>query len=269
MADKDKPVSSLSGNDRINLMNTNAQQVMKNVGMGDLYPHVIQASQATGGRVQPYEMVAAIARESSFNPRAKSSISSATGLGQFTKDTAKQLGINPLDPVQSINGMAQYLDQLKTRIGTDDPKKAQMAYMLGGGGYNKYIKGGKPAGANDVPQLLNKWESAINALESGYTDKSFWQGNLKGDKKFVANKYNEGDMSLTPPEMQSGNSGALSKFASPQATSEQGEDYFSQRRRALQEAANNFSGASERYNKTRNGSILSQLLNEQNGEQTA
>lgn len=54
-----------------------------------------------------------IKQESNFDPKANSG--SALGIAQFTPETAKGLGINPQDPIQSLNGaaglMARYVKQ--------------------------------------------------------------------------------------------------------------------------------------------------------------
>lgn len=41
----------------------------------------------------------------------------ATGIAQFMPDTAKELGVNPLDPMESIDGAARYLNQLFNKFG--------------------------------------------------------------------------------------------------------------------------------------------------------
>lgn len=51
-----------------------------------------------------------IKKESQFCPYARS-YRGAVGLAQFMPGTARLLGINPYDPVQSIRGAARYLNQ--------------------------------------------------------------------------------------------------------------------------------------------------------------
>lgn len=53
----------------------------------------------------------------------------ALGIAQFMPATAKELGINPLDPAQAIPGAARYLAGLKRSLGTWD--KAVAAYNWG------------------------------------------------------------------------------------------------------------------------------------------
>lgn len=59
---------------------------------------------------------------------------------QFMPGTAAGLGIDPHDPVQSINGAATYLKQLYDQFG--DWKLAVAAYNAGPGAVKKY--GGVP-----------------------------------------------------------------------------------------------------------------------------
>ena len=54
----------------------------------------------------------------------------ASGLMQFMPDTAKEYGINPLDPVESIFGAAQYLRKSLDRFGGDE-SKAVASYNAG------------------------------------------------------------------------------------------------------------------------------------------
>lgn len=59
--------------------------------------------------------------ESRFRPDIisgqKRSRTGATGIAQFMPDTAKELGVNPLDPMESIDGAARYLSQLFDKFG--------------------------------------------------------------------------------------------------------------------------------------------------------
>lgn len=59
-----------------------------------------------------------IGKESSWNPNAKNPNSSATGIAQFTKATAQDFGIDPLDPYASLDAAAKYNAQLYKREGS-------------------------------------------------------------------------------------------------------------------------------------------------------
>lgn len=79
--------------------------------------------------VDPARLKAHIDQESSFRPNAYNSETGATGLGQFTPETAKALGIDPRDPKQAIDGMGRLLAENQASLG--DPSKASAAYFGG------------------------------------------------------------------------------------------------------------------------------------------
>lgn len=69
----------------------------------------------------PPELLAAqIKQESGFNPNAVSS-AGAQGISQFMPGTAKEMGVNPLDPASAIPGGAQYLRQNIDKFGGSVP----------------------------------------------------------------------------------------------------------------------------------------------------
>ncbi|MEM3335460.1 MAG: lytic transglycosylase domain-containing protein [Thermoplasmata archaeon] len=84
-------------------------------------------------------------RESmNFNPKVingeiKSPVG-ALGIAQFMPETAKWLGVDPLNPEDAIRGAAKYLDWLYKQLG--DWKLAVAAYNAGIGNVQKY--GGIP-----------------------------------------------------------------------------------------------------------------------------
>lgn len=59
-------------------------------------------------KVSPLLLVALIYQESRFDPEAQSP-TGPLGLMQFTQETARRLGVDPLDPVKSIEAGAKYL----------------------------------------------------------------------------------------------------------------------------------------------------------------
>lgn len=59
-----------------------------------------------------------IGKESSWNPNARNPNSTATGIAQFTKGTAKDFNLNPLDPYASLDAAAKYDAQLFKKHGS-------------------------------------------------------------------------------------------------------------------------------------------------------
>jgi len=67
--------------------------------------------------VPPELFLALVHAESSFNPNARSHVG-AIGLTQLMPGTAKELGVNPHDPVQNLVGGARYLRLQYERFGS-------------------------------------------------------------------------------------------------------------------------------------------------------
>jgi hypothetical protein len=81
--------------------------------------------------IDPKMLLALAATESNFNPAAVSP-AGAMGLMQFMPGTAKQYGIDPMDPRQAMFGAAQYLRDLNAMKGIDgDWSKTLAAYNAG------------------------------------------------------------------------------------------------------------------------------------------
>jgi hypothetical protein len=74
-------------------------------------------------------------QESGFNPKAVSP-KGAVGIFQHMPATAKELGIDPTDPNQSIQGGVKYMGQLLNQY-KKDPVQALAAYNWGMGNLNK------------------------------------------------------------------------------------------------------------------------------------
>jgi hypothetical protein len=97
---------------------------------------------------------ALITQESGGNQGAVSP-KGATGIMQLMPGTAKELGVDPTDPYQNVEGGMRYLAQQYERFGTWP--LALAAYNAGPGAVQKY--GGIPPFAetqNYVPAILNR-----------------------------------------------------------------------------------------------------------------
>ena len=94
---------------------------------------------ATRNGIPPELFLRQIGAESSWNPDAVSP-AGARGLGQLMEGTAKDLGVDPNDPIQNLDGSARYLKQQYDQFG--DWGLALSAYNSGPANVQKY--GGIP-----------------------------------------------------------------------------------------------------------------------------
>src|ERR1051325_5180359 len=101
-------------------------------------------------------------QESGYNPSARSS-AGATGLMQLMPDTAKQLGVDPTDPAQNIEGGTRYLKQLHDQFG-GDTDLALAAYNAGPGNVQK--------AGNKIPNIpeTQNYVQSIKAKMGGGAD---------------------------------------------------------------------------------------------------
>jgi soluble lytic murein transglycosylase-like protein len=96
---------------------------------------------ASAANVSPTLLAALIWQESRWNPQAVSS-KGAMGLAQLMPGTARDLGVNPLDPIANLHGGARYLRQLLDQF-DGNVEKALAAYNAGPGRVRS--AGGVPA----------------------------------------------------------------------------------------------------------------------------
>lgn len=116
--------------------------------------------------VDPVLLTSLIGQESSFNQNAVSS-AGAIGYGQLMPDTAAELGVDPYDPEQNIDGSARYLRQMLDSNG-GNVKLALAAYNAGQGAVNQY--GGIPPYAET--------QDYVSSVMSGYRDNLATDGAL-------------------------------------------------------------------------------------------
>jgi hypothetical protein len=111
-----------------------------------------------------------ITQESGFNQynsagQPLTSSAGAIGLGQLMPGTAADLGVNPYDWRQNLEGAAKYFSQQLSRFGRAD--LALSAYNSGPGGSEQY---GKVA---DNPETQNYVASILGALGDSALDTAF------------------------------------------------------------------------------------------------
>lgn len=115
---------------------------------------IVRAAAARRG-IRPGLLEGLVAQESGWRPDVKSE-AGAIGPAQLMPATARELGVDPYDPAQNIEGGAKYLKQQLDRFGGDE-RLALAAYNAGPGAVEKY--GGIPPFAqtqNYVPSVLGK-----------------------------------------------------------------------------------------------------------------
>lgn len=185
----------------------------------------LSASQKYG---VPFNVLMGLAeQESSFNPTAvgvPTKYGRAKGLMQYIDSTASRMGINPYDPVQSIDAAARQLrerldkgysmqEAVQAHFGGDDrsqwgPKTAQYGKdvlgraekFLGGG---QYVTAGQPTQQQDQPQtrmeqIAQDYPPAQSAMENLDQTRQRTQALLDEMNKEEPGRYRP----LTDEEMQ-------------------------------------------------------------------
>lgn len=120
------------------------------------YNQVVMSAHAHG--IRPELLAAALYTESNFDPNAVSP-AGAIGIGQFEPGTAANLGIDPHNAEQSIDGMAKLLSSYEQQFGSES--LALAAYNAGPGAV-------QDAG-NSIPNIseTQNYVSKILALANG------------------------------------------------------------------------------------------------------
>ena len=85
--------------------------------------------------IDPALFLRVINQESGGNPQVRNSSKGAVGLSQLLPSTAKDMGVNPYDPVDNLRGGARYLKRQLDDFG--DPRLALAAYNAGPGAVRK------------------------------------------------------------------------------------------------------------------------------------
>ena len=125
------------------------------------YNDVINSSEDQNG-LPPGMLSRVIRRESNFNPAAVSP-KGALGIMQFMPGTAKEMGIDPLDPEQAIPAGAEYLRQLHDRVG--NWRDALAAYNWGENNVLKYGYSHAPAETRKYVASIMGTDAAGSAIQ--------------------------------------------------------------------------------------------------------
>jgi TP901 family phage tail tape measure protein len=126
---------------------------------------IIAAAKANS--VDPALFAALVAQESGFDPnargrRADGSFSGAFGLSQLMPGTAKDLGVNPRDPMQNLMGGAKYLRQQLDRFGLEGGLRA---YNQGPGAQQR-TPGGNSQESREYPgKVLARYQQFAGGSE--------------------------------------------------------------------------------------------------------
>ena len=119
---------------------------------------------ASSANISPNLLAALVWQESRWNPSAISP-KGAIGLAQLMPGTARDLGVNPADPVANLVGGARYLRQLLDQF-DGDVERALAAYNAGPGRVRR--TGGVPAIAetrNYVASIVRR----VSSISTGGT----------------------------------------------------------------------------------------------------
>src|SRR4051812_14784314 len=108
---------------------------------GDIPAWISQAAQKYN--LDPVKLTAQLAYESGLDPTKINRKSGAAGIAQLMPGTARGLGVDPMNPQQSIFAAASYMRANLNRFNNDYPT-ALAAYNWGPGNVAKYGRQAAP-----------------------------------------------------------------------------------------------------------------------------
>jgi hypothetical protein len=109
------------------------------------------------------------------NPESARSRAGALGVMQLMPRTAKELGVDPLNPEDNIRGGVMYLKQMYDKY--QDPTLALAAYNAGPGRVDRALKSGR--GIEGLPRETQNYVMARNMADGGIV--AFTNGGVSGE----------------------------------------------------------------------------------------
>lgn len=109
------------------------------------------------------------------NPESARSRAGALGVMQLMPRTAKELGVDPLNPEENIRGGVMYLKQMYDKY--QDPTLALAAYNAGPGRVDRALKSGR--GIEGLPRETQNYVMARNMAGGGIV--AFTNGGVSGE----------------------------------------------------------------------------------------
>ena len=143
-----------------------AVTVLKDNGWAGQYAKAL-VEIARANDISPHLLEAVVWQESRWNPGAVSR-AGAIGLAQLMPGTARDLGVDPRDPIQNLSGGARYLRQQLNRF-DGNVEKALAAYNAGPG--RVMTAGGIPS----IPET----QAYVRAIVARLALNSIKEGNLQ------------------------------------------------------------------------------------------
>jgi hypothetical protein len=109
------------------------------------------------------------------NPESARSRAGALGVMQLMPKTAKELGVDPLNPEENIRGGVMYLKKMYDKY--QDPTLALAAYNAGPGRVDRALRSGQ--GISSLPRETQNYVMARNMAEGGIV--AFTNGGVSGE----------------------------------------------------------------------------------------
>jgi len=131
--------------------------------MADIQEYIKKANEVEKKYGIPQNLLVGLLKtESSFAPNIisgqKRSSAGAIGIAQFMPDTAKEYGIDPTEPMQSIEAAGKYLSKSYKTLGNwDDTIRS---YNMGVGGVQEWKKGNKKLSTETANYLPKVYKNA-------------------------------------------------------------------------------------------------------------